>query len=277
MICCLMFAIPLSGCRNGNSASQELILATTTSTYDSGLLDAIIPVFEEQSGYTVKIVAVGTGAALAMGREGNADILLVHAPAAEHEFMEAGFGSLRDLVMHNDFVIVGPADDPAQISTRTTPAEALAAIAQSGALFASRGDDSGTHKKELSLWKSAGISPGGDGYIETGQGMGDTLRVASEKKAYTLTDRATYLAQREILSLEVLLEGDTSLLNIYHVMIVNPDMWENVNLAGAEALAAFFVSSQAQGIIGDFGAEKFGQPLFFPDADKTDAALGLDG
>ncbi len=273
---CVVLAIILAACSAANPANTELILATTTSTYDSGLLEAIIPVFEEQSGYTVKIVAVGTGAALTMGREGNADILLVHAPSAELEFMNGGFGSRRDLVMHNDFVIVGPTDDPAGISGITAPSEALAAIAESAAVFASRGDDSGTHKKELFLWKNASISPGSEWYIETGQGMGDTLRVASEKGAYSLTDRSTYLAQRNILALDILLEGDASLLNVYHVMIVNPEKWKNVNLAGAEALAEFFISPEAQEMIGEFGVEKFGQPLFFPDADKTDADLGLD-
>lgn len=276
LIFCPVLLFLLAACGGGDQVNQEIILATTTSTYDSGLLDAIIPVFEEQSGYTVKIVAVGTGAALTMGREGNADVLLVHAPAAELEFMAGGFGSQRDLVMHNDFVIVGPADDPAGIAGISSPDEALAAIAQAGASFASRGDDSGTHKKELALWQGAGVIPGGEWYLETGQGMGDTLRVASEKGAYTMTDRSTYLAQREILALDILVEGDASLLNVYHVMIVNPDKWENVNLAGAEALAAFFIAPDGQSMIADFGVDKFGQPLFFPDAHKTDADLGLD-
>jgi tungstate transport system substrate-binding protein len=275
----LIVSISISACGGGKASSPsnpELILATTTSTYDSGLLDTIIPVFEEQSGYTVKIVAVGTGAALTMGREGNADVLLVHAPASEVEFMNDGYGSERYLVMHNDFVIVGPTEDPAEIRGVESPGEALVLIADSGSTFASRGDDSGTHKKELSLWKGVGVEPGGEWYLETGQGMGNTLRVTSEKNAYTLTDRATYLAQKDILSLDILVEGDASLLNVYHVMIVNPELWENVNLEGAEALAEFLISSAGQEMIGEYGIEQYGQPLFFPDADKTDADLGLD-
>ena len=257
-------------------AGEEIILATTTSTYDSGLLDAIIPVFEEQSGYSVKIVAVGTGKALAMGREGNADLLLVHAPPSEKEFMDEGYGSERFLVMHNDFVFVGPAGDPAEIRGLELPIDVLTQIAECEALFVTRGDDSGTHKKELAFWGDTGIKPEGDWYIESGQGMGATLRIASEKDAYTLADRSTYLSQRDILASEILVEGHESLLNVYHVMIVNPELWEAVNLKGAQDLAAFFISAQGQEMIGEFGVDIYGQPLFFPDADKTDADLGLE-
>lgn len=255
--------------------NPEVILATTTSTRDSGLLDELLPIFQQQTGYNVKMVAVGTGAALAMGEEGNADVLLVHAPAAEEELMEKGFGSERYLVMHNDFVIVGPADDPAGIKGVESTKEAFANIANQGAPFISRGDDSGTHKMELSLWGKAEIDPAGDWYIQSGQGMGDTLRIASEKFGYTLTDRATYLATKDTLDLEILLEGDAVLLNIYHVIVVNPEKWPKVNEAGAQAFAQFLVSEETQKFIEDFGVDKYGQPLFFPDAGKDASSLGL--
>jgi tungstate transport system substrate-binding protein len=255
--------------------NPEIILATTTSTRDSGLLDEILPIFQEKTGYNVKMVAVGTGQALAMGEEGNADVLLVHAPAAEKELMEKGFGLERTLVMHNDFVIVGPADDPAGIKYITKTKDAMAAIADQGAPFVSRGDDSGTNKMEISLWGKTDIVPAGDWYIQTGQGMGDTLRVASEKFAYTLTDRATYLALKDTLELEILLEGDSALLNIYHVIVVNPDKWPKTNVAGAQAFAQFLVSSEIQEFIKEFGVEQYGQPLFFPDAGKDEASLGM--
>jgi tungstate transport system substrate-binding protein len=223
----------------------------------------------------VKTVAVGTGQALQMGQEGNADVLLVHAPASEKTYMEGGFGAERLLVMHNDFIIVGPAADPAGIKGTTSAIDALKKIAAATAPFISRGDDSGTNKAELALWKKAEITPAGDWYIESGQGMGATLKIAGEKAGYTLTDRATYLATKKGLGLEVLVEGDTSLLNIYHVITVNPEKWPKVNVEGAKAFAEFMVSPATQKMIGEFGVEKYGQPLFFPDADKTDADLGL--
>ena len=251
----------------------EIILATTTSTYDSSLLDEIIPHFEKSSGYTVKIVAVGTGKALQMGRDGNADLLLVHAPAAEKGLMAEGYGSDRRLVMHNDFVIVGPGDDPADIKGIVSAGDALRAISEQKGLFISRGDDSGTNKKELILWQEAGSAPEGDWYLESGQGMGATLRLASEKGAYTLTDRGTYLALRDGLELDVLSEGDPLLLNIYHVMLVNPERWPEINVKGAEALADYLTSREVQDVIRDFGVSKFGQPLFVPDAGKTEEEL----
>jgi len=256
-------------------AATELILATTTSTRDSGLLDELLPIFQEETGYEVKMVAVGTGAALAMGEEGNADVLLVHAPASEMVLVEKGVSARRDLIMHNDFVIVGPPDDPAGIKGMASSAEALAKIAESEAVFVSRGDDSGTHKKEISLWEAAGVTPGGEWFFETGQGMGDSLLVASEKMGYILTDRATYLAQKENLELEIFVEGDPVLLNIYHVMVVNPEMWPKVNVDGANAFADFLISDEVQAMIGEFGVAEFGQPLFFPDAGKDPAELGL--
>ena len=256
-------------------ADPSLILATTTSTQDSGLLDVLVPMFEKQTGYTVKTVAVGTGEALKMGEEGNADVLLVHAPSSEVTFMDGGNGKDRFLVMHNDFIIVGPTSDPARIK-ELGPREAFVAIYNAEAPFVSRGDDSGTHKKELDFWKKAGLDPAGDDwYIETGQGMGASLTVASEKEAYILTDRATYLANKANLKLDVLLEGDKALLNVYHVITVSPDKWPKVNYEGALASAKFLIDPATQKAIGEFGVDTYGQPLFYPDADKTDADLGL--
>ena len=257
-------------------ANPNIILATTTSTQDSGLLDVLVPLFETESGYTVQTVAVGTGAALKMAEEGNADVLLVHAPSSEVTLMEAGWGKDRFLVMHNDFVIVGPADDPAGIKGTATAVEAFQKVFASGGTFISRGDDSGTHKMELSLWGKTGSDPKGvEWYVESGQGMGATLTIASEKTAYTLTDRATFLANQGNLSLEILVEGDAALLNVYHVITVNPDKWEKANYDGALAFANFMIADATQDVIRQFGVDKFGQPLFFPDADKTDADLGL--
>lgn len=257
-------------------ANPTLILATTTSTQDSGLLDVLVPIFEKQSGYVVKTIAVGSGEAMKMGEEGNADVLFVHAPASEVAFMEAGNGTDRFLVMHNDFIILGPASDPARIKGLASAVESFEAIYESGSPFITRGDDSGTHKKELALWKSAGLDPVGQAwYIETGQGMGASMTVASEKEAYVLTDRATYLTNRDNYRLEVLVEGDTSLLNVYHVITVNPDEWLRVNYDGALAFAGFLTDPATQKVIAEYGVEKFGEPLFYPDADKTDADLGL--
>lgn len=271
----LSVMVSLSACAT-QPAAKEIILATTTSTQDSGLLDVLIPIFEGRSGYTVKTVAVGTGQALKMGEDGNADVLLVHAPSAEKELMKGGFGVERLLVMHNDFVIVGPADDPAGIKGDVSAVEALVKIASAAAAFVSRGDDSGTHKAELTLWKNGEIDPQGDWYIESGQGMAATLKIAGEKAAYTLTDRATYLATRQGLGLEILVEGDPVLLNVYHVITVNPEKWPKVNNTGATAFAQFLIDGETQKVIGEFGVDKYGQPLFFPDADKTDADLGFE-
>jgi tungstate transport system substrate-binding protein len=257
-------------------ANPNLILATTTSTQDSGLLDVLVPMFQDQMGYTVQTVAVGSGEAMKMGEEGNADVLLVHAPSSEVSFMDAGNGKDRFLVMHNDFIIVGPAADPAGIKGMTSAVDAFTAVYESGAQFITRGDDSGTHKKELALWKSAGLAPAGQAwYVETGQGMGASMIVASEKAAYILTDRATYLANKDNYELEILVEGDNSLLNVYHVITVSPDKWPKANYEGALAFSNFMIDPATQEVIGQFGVEEFGQPLFFPDADKTDADLGL--
>ncbi len=255
-------------------ANPDLILATTTSTQDSGLLDVLIPDFEQRSGYTVKTVAVGSGEAMKMGQQCNADVLLVHSPAAEKDFMSNNYGSDRRLVMHNDFIIVGPASDPAGIKDAATAIDAFTKIANTRSLFVSRADQSGTNSKELAIWKSANITPEGDWYIESCQGMLATLKIADEKSAYTLTDRATYLANQSSLSLEILVQGDASLLNIYHVIVVNPANCPGVNNAGAIAFADYLVSPETQTLIGSFGVDKFGQALFTPDAGKDESTLG---
>lgn len=247
----------------------EILLATTTSTQDSGLLDALIPDFERRTGYRVKANAVGTGAALALGARGDADVLLVHAPSAERDYMAAGNGDRRLLVMHNDFLIVGPREDPAGIRGRST-FDALRAIALARTPFISRGDRSGTHLLEIALWNQIGVAPAGSWYVEASTGMGQTLTIASEKRAYTITDRATYLARRGALELAILVEKDPPLINIYHVITVSPTKFPRVNAEGANAFADHLVSPAAQRAIGSFGVEKFGEPLFFPDAGKRE-------
>ncbi|MBI2873491.1 MAG: substrate-binding domain-containing protein [Firmicutes bacterium] len=254
-------------------SAADVILATTTSTQDSGLLDVLVPLFQKKTGYRVKTIAVGTGQALKMGERGEADVLLVHAPDAEKELVAAGAAVGRRLVMHNDFVLAGPAEDPADVKGVRTAVEALRKIAASEAVFVSRGDESGTHKMELSLWKAAGITPRGRWYLQSGTGMGQTLGIASDKGGYTLTDRATYLATRKNHRLSVVLEGDPSLLNIYHVILVNPARFGKVNARGAASFADFLLSSEAQGIIGMFGVDLYNEPLFFPDAGKTEEQL----
>jgi tungstate transport system substrate-binding protein len=254
---------------------KNIILATTTSTQDSGLLDVLLPIFEKATGYFVKTIAVGSGQAMAMGQKGEADVLLVHSPDAEKKFMAEGYGVNRRLVMHNDFIIAGPKTDPARIKGSKSSLEAFRKIAATNAVFMSRGDNSGTHAKEKSIWKVAGINPEGQKwYQQTGLGMGQTLSVAAEKKTYTLADRGTYLAMKKNLGLDILVEGDAVLLNIYHVIDVNPAKWPKVNSAGAKAFADFMVGRQTQDIIRKFGVEKYGSPLFFPDAGKKEEALG---
>jgi len=259
----------LSACsptKQNTDSAREIILATTTSTQDSGLLDVLVPLFEKQTGHTVKVIAVGTGAALRMGERGDADVLLVHAPKAEEAFMAAGHGVERKYVMYNNFIIVGPHDDPAQIRGMDDAAAALKRIAEATALWISRGDDSGTHKKEKALWVDAGLDvstlAAQDWYQESGQGMGATLRIASEKGGYTLTDRATYLNLQDTLHLEILVEGDPRLRNVYHVIVVNPEKHPGVHEEGARAFAEFLLSPQVQEIIASYGVDKFGQPLF---------------
>ena len=246
-----------------------ILLATTTSTQDSGLLDVLIPDFERRTGYAVKTSAVGTGAALAIGAKGDADVVLVHAPKNEKAFMVAGNGSRRLFVMHNDFIVVGPPSDPAAIKGRNA-VQALTTIAAAKSPFVSRGDNSGTDILEKDLWKQAGIAPAAPWYIQAATGMGQTLQIASEKRAYTITDRATYLARKAQLELAILVDGDPPLLNYYHVMPVDPKKFPKVNAAGGNAFADYLVSPEAQKLIAAFGVEKYGQPLFFADAGKTD-------
>ncbi|MFH1141688.1 MAG: substrate-binding domain-containing protein [Chloroflexota bacterium] len=256
-------------------ANPEVILATTTSTRDSGLLDILLPRFEDATGYVVKPIAVGSGQAMALGERGEADVLLVHAPESELKFMEAGHGINRRLVMHNDFVIVGPAADPAGIKGMTSAAEGLKKIAAAKAVFISRGDNSGTNQLELKVWSSVGIDPKGQAwYQESGQGMGATLGIAFDKGAYTISDRATYLATRKNLALETLVEGDKALLNIYHVIQINPQKSLRINAEGAKAFSDFMLAPETQQTIGRFGVEQYGQPLFFADAGKAEAVTG---
>jgi tungstate transport system substrate-binding protein len=233
-----------------------------------------VPAFERQSGYRVKTIAVGTGQALALGERGEADVLLVHAPDSERAFMEKGHGTSRRLVMVNDFILIGPPDDPAGL--RGLPAaEALKRLAARGGLFVSRGDNSGTHQLEVKLWQSAGIAPKGQSwYQESGTGMGATLNIAAEKRGYTITDRGTYLAQKDRLGLAVLVEGERALLNIYSVIVIDPKKNDRINAAGGRAFADYIVSPAAQAIIKEFGVARFGQPLFVPVAGQDERTLG---
>jgi tungstate transport system substrate-binding protein len=254
-------------------ANREVILATTTSTYDTGLLDHLNPMFERATGYEVKTISVGTGQALALGERAEADVVLVHAPAAERTWMEAGNGTRRLLVMYNDFVVVGPGSDPAAIRGLPT-AQALARIAGSGSTWVSRGDNSGTHILEKDLWQQTGVNPEGNSwYLSVGQGMGQTLNVANDRQGYTLTDRGTWLARQTSLQLPILVEGDASLRNIYHVMPVNPAKSSRVNAAGGEAYAAWLLTPDVQAMIGEFGRDRYGQPLFFPAAGLSESEL----
>jgi len=249
---------------------KSVILATTTSTQDSGLLDVLVPVFEHKTGYTVKTIAVGTGQSLAMGDRGESDVVLVHAPTLELEYLAKGTLIHRRLVMHNDFVLVGPANDPAGVRRLKTGGEALRTIANANSSFVSRGDNSGTHNLEKKLWKATGLEPKGEWYLESGQGMGQTLMIASQKNAYTISDRATFLAFSKRVQLSILLEGDPQLLNVYHVMEVNSERYPKVNAAGGKAFADFIVSPETQEQIRKFGTDKFGQSLFIPDAGKPE-------
>ena len=251
--------------------STSVILSTTTSTQDSGLLDELVPMFESKTGYTVKTLSVGTGQALELAAKGEADVALVHAPGLEKKYVDEGKLLNRRLVMYNDFVIIGPADDPAKIKGLTDAVLAMRKIAASQSRFVSRGDKSGTNILELALWKQAGVEPKGAWYIESGQGMGQTLGIADDRRAYTLTDRATYLAFSKRVNLPILVEKDRPLLNIYSVMEVNPANGPRVNTTGGKAFAEFILAPETQAAIKTFGVAKYGQPLFVPIAGKTDA------
>jgi len=251
-----------------NKQAESIILSTTTSTQDSGLLDYILPKFTEKTGIEVKVVAVGTGKALQMGMDGEADILLVHAKTSEEEFVEEGHGVERKDVMYNDFVLVGPKADPLKL-LENTPNDivgALSQISQAQHEFVSRGDDSGTHKKELALWNEAGIEPSGEWYISAGSGMGDVLKIASEKEAYTITDRATYLNLKDTLDLDIIVEKDDNLFNQYGIIPVNPNKNDNINEEGAKAFMDWLLSDEGQTLISEYGVDKFGMPLFVPNA-----------
>lgn len=272
LVAFLVAALALTACggaKSGSSSSankpktSDIVLASTTSTQDSGLFDVLIPAFEKANpSYKVKVIAVGTGEALKLGEKKDADVLLVHAKKKEQSFVASGFGEYRKDVMYNDFVVVGPKADPAKISGLTSAQDAFKKIAEAKATFVSRGDDSGTYTKEVSIWTSAGIEPSGDWYLKTGQGMGETLRVASEKQAYTLADRGTFLAQESGLDLVVLTENGKDLVNQYGVIPVvgakNPE--------GAKAFADWILSPQGQQVIADFGKQKYGRSLFVPNA-----------
>jgi len=253
--------------------ASNVVLSTTTSTQDSGLLDVLIPLFEKQSGLILKPVSVGTGQALALAARGEADVVLVHAPSLEKKYVADGKLLNRRLVMYNDFIIVGPEADPAKSRGEPGAAAALAKIAAAGARFVSRGDKSGTHILEQALWKEAGVTPAAPWYIESGQGMGATLGIADDRRAYTLTDRGTYLAFSKRMALKTLVEGDKALFNVYSVMEVNPANGARVNTAGGKAFADFMLAPATQALIKTFGVEKFGQPLFVPIAGKKDEDL----
>jgi tungstate transport system substrate-binding protein len=272
----ILMLLILSACGNSNSQQTagkkkadekpkptEMILATTTSTQDSGLLDVLIPMFEKQNNVKVKTIAVGTGQALEMGTKGEADVLLVHAPDAEQKVVDSGDAINRKRVMYNDFILVGPNENPADVSGQDIKA-AFKKLNDTKATFVSRGDDSGTNKMELSIWNSLSIKPTGTTYVSTGQGMGATLQVASEKKGYTLTDRATWLAQKKNLdNLKIVVEGGQDLMNIYHVMQVNPEKHKMVNSKDAEKFVDFMVNDKTIDVIENFGKEEYGQALFF--------------
>ncbi|MEW6308774.1 MAG: substrate-binding domain-containing protein [Bacillota bacterium] len=248
------------GCRKPKT---EFILATTTSVQDSGLLDVLLPAFTKAKGFVPQVVAVGSGQAIAMARQGDADAVLAHSPQAEQEVEQAGFVVERRKLMSNAFVIVGPPADPAGIRGRSV-AHALQALTQGKASFVSRGDNSGTHVKENQLWASATLTPAGNWYLKAGQGMGATLAMASELKAYTLTDQATFAVRGGPLQLEVLVKDDAALDNPYSIMIVNPKVHKHVNAAAARALAAFLLSAEGQKLIGEYGVDKYGRALFTP-------------
>ncbi len=249
-------------------ASKTVILSTTTSTQDSGLLDVLVPLFEKSTGYSVKTISVGTGQALALAARGEADVTLAHAPALEKKYVGEGKMHTRRLVMYNDFLLIGPESDPAKIRGERSVVAALKKIADGKARFVSRGDKSGTHALELALWKAAGVTPDAPWYIESGQGMGATLGIANDRQGYTVTDRATMLAFAKRVDLKPMVEGDKLLLNIYSVMEVNPANGPKVNAAGGKAFADFVLAAETQAIIKTFGVDKYGQALFVPIAGR---------
>lgn len=261
----LSLSLFLSAC-GGATPPSEIILATTTSTADTGLLDALLPQFEQQFNAKVKVIAVGTGEAIAMGQKGDADVLLVHNRTAEDQFMKDGYGSIRKDVMVNDFVLVGPKTDPAKVQGLEIIAALQAIAGSKDAIFVSRGDKSGTNSKELALWKKASITPttASMQYLSTGQGMGETLRITTEKQGYTLVDRGTWLATEKTLDLQIVSEKSQDLFNPYGVIVVNPAKFPKVNAKMAEEFANWITSPEVQKFIGEFGKDKYGQALFVP-------------
>jgi tungstate transport system substrate-binding protein len=266
LVLSILYLSLLSTCGGGEKG--ELILATTTSVEDSGLLDHLLPVFETENACNVKVIAVGSGQAIRLGRDGNVDAILVHDRKSEEEFVKEGYGEKRIEIMYNDFVLVGPENDPAGLKEEKEVGAVLRKIDSLETTFASRADESGTHKKEISLWALAGVDPDGEWYRQSGTGMEATLRVANEKKGYCLTDRATYLSHRKELELAILFEGDKALLNQYSVIAVSPKKFSHVNYRLAQAFVSFLTSENGQRLICEFGKEKFGQPLFTPNAKR---------
>jgi tungstate transport system substrate-binding protein len=270
----LLAMLPAAGCAGSTRPDDSLILATTTSTQDSGLLDVLVPMFEKGSGVKVKVVAVGTGQALQLGKRGDADVLLAHDPEGEEKFVAEGYGVERREVMYNDFVLVGPKGDPAKVKGEKSAAEAFARIAGTRLPFVSRGDESGTHQKEKQVWRQAKIEPQGDWYIRAGAGMGQVLRMADQKRAYTLSDRATFLAQRQGMELDILSQGDPLLVNRYSVIVINPEKHAHVRQQAARQFADFLLSPAGQKAIANFGIDRYRQPLFFvgaPESQKRQA------
>jgi tungstate transport system substrate-binding protein len=272
LLAAFTLSVPVRPCPSlsASAQSREVLLATTTSTRDAGLLDSLLPIFTRKTGYSVKVIAVGSGQALELGRRGDADVVLSHAPDQERVLADSGYFLRRRRVMHNDFLVVGPPEDPASLRGMNDALAAFRRLARGAAPFVSRGDRSGTHQLERSVWRRLGIEPprAGSWYVESGQGMGETLQMADEKRAYTLTDRATYLVRRDKVHLVPMVEGDSLLYNVYHVMEVSPRNAPRVNSPGAKALADFLVDPETQRIIGEFGKARFGQSLFVPDAGK---------
>ena len=267
-----LLALGLMGCSGGSDEGSEVAalenpvirISTTTSVNDSGLLPYLQPFFEEATGYQMEVTSAGTGAAIKKGETGDADVLLVHAKASEEEFIDAGYGIERVPFMYNYFVIVGPADDPAGVANCTTAADAFKAIADSGSPFVSRGDDSGTNKKEIKIWEDAGITPEGqDWYINAGAGMGATLTMANEEQAYTLTDKGTYLSHEAKDGLPILLAESEDMKNTYSMIAVSPEKWPDTNINGANACIEWMLSPEASALIAAYGVEQYGEPLFF--------------
>jgi tungstate transport system substrate-binding protein len=272
LLACSLFAFAACG-GDGDRTTGELMLGSTTTTQDTGLLDMLVEEFQDRTGYRVTLVVGGSGQVIEQAARGDLDALLVHSPAAERQMVDDGDAIERTLVMHNDFVLIGPADDPAGAGSASSVSEAFASIASSGSPFVSRGDDSGTHVKELAIWSAAGVDPSAqDWYEETGQGQGATMQVANQRDGYALTDRGTFLAQQDDLGLTVLFEGDGVLLNVYHALLVNPATHNGINEAAGRAFIEFITSADIQALIGQFGVEEYGEPLFTPDAGKPEPA-----